>query len=280
MNWFFKQKNKKKNNVNKPANKDLYLFHEPFLYFIVDKTVKEKHLVKIIQSKARFLFKTEDFFYCFKKIKNKYWIFIAPAGTWDLNEQKISWQEGSYPLLLHLKEGKYLIKGEKIFYHVDIDDQSLKIVINAAPIKGYREVTEKDLLPPKWKLKWNLNKKSFLWVNYFLMFVIFIGIIINLFLGFNIIQNGQKITRLVNKQSITKVILVHPPKGNFYKIVEEINQVGKDIRGLAYIKKAEFSKGELQLILECIEKGCIIPDKRAKANMHKSDEFEINIKIN
>ena len=197
------------------------------------------------------------------------------AVDWD-NDKKITYLAGQFPLLLHLKNGRYAIKGDNIYYNIDLRDDDIKIVIYPTALDGYKEVEDQDRLPPntKLRLKWSLEKKSYYFVPAIMSIIIFFLIATNVAIKNDIVKMKREIDNLtfqMYKNKKVEYILPNLPQPNLNFIVNRIDVVVKAIKDVAYIRKVSVNNGKLTFKIECFDSICYVPlaDAQKQGNGYK-----------
>ena len=247
-------------------NTEKYVFAEPFIVFSV-VGVSERKLKKIAETKALYYFNTKDFYYAYKKVAKDRWIVLCAVNSnWD-NDEVVKDLEGKYPLLLHLKEGMYGIRGERVVYNVTVSEDDITVKIYNFMLDDYKEPKKEDILPPSSKFFWSLKGKNFGKVILYLIILnVFSFLIFNYSLSMrkssiNALRKAYKTPVKINKQ-----VQYQRVKDNVAKIFGIVNEVSNKIQGAFYITKFEYKDGKAIFRLACVRGNCLPPFPSAKAD--------------
>ncbi len=255
-----KKEGSSQKNSNAQYDIKKYVFVEPFIVFNVIG-VKEKKLRKIAETKALYYFNTKDFYYAYKKIGKDKWIVLCAVNSdWD-NKDVVKDIEGKYPLLLHLKEGKYGIRGERVVYNVIVSEEDISVKIYNFMLEDYREPRKEDILPPSSKFIWSLKRKNFEKV---ILYLIVLNIFSLLVFGFSLSLRKSGIEALKSAYKtpvkITKRIRYQYVKSNVMDVFSIVNEVSNKIQGIFYITKFKYDKnGRVIFKLACVKNKCLPP---------------------
>ena len=210
-------------------------------------------------------FRTREYFYTYRRWKGGWLCYAQKANSSLEDTENVDWVEGSFPLLLHLKDGKYFIRGKSCTYNVDLTGKECRVTISPAPLDGFREVTESDLMAPRAKLRYSLSRKEFgfVLVTLGLLAVALIGVCF--LLAVKTHRLSREIEREAARRKVVFMSRIKRKSVPLFWIIREIESVARAVKGVAYIKKVCLnSRGTLSFTIECTNGQCFVPLKGAE----------------
>ena len=248
-----------------------FVFAEPFLLFSVKK-ISEKALKRLLFLKAEQLLNTKDFFYVYRRWKDGFLCLVIKADqSWNETDNVI-FCEHKYPLLLHLKDGKYTLQGKSCFYNVDLTSDAPVVKVSVSPLDGFKAVEEDDLIPEQFPLKYSLRKKEYASVFIAFSFICVLLLFLSCYLGISLHTLSKKATDLARRR---KVLFVSDKKMlSPFSVVKKINEIADSLGETAYISQIRLGKKSVVFTLKCTEKDCFVPVKEAE----KVDPFTYILK--
>lgn len=255
-----KAKRDKKKETHESYKLKKYVFTEPFTVFTVIGSNVNK-VKKVAETKALFYFNTKDFYYTLKKIdKQKWLVYCATNTTWD-DKELIKGIDGKYPLIMHLKEGKYGIRGKRAVYNIEVEKDGIVIKILNFIMEGYKEPTNDDLLPPTYKLIWSLKGKNFGTNILYLIVVNVLSVFLFLSSVTMVKTSSNELHQALAKPfNIQHRIVSESVRSNVSDVFGLINRIANKIQGEFYISKFNFNqKGEATFRFVCLREKCLSP---------------------
>ena len=273
----FKIKQKTEDSTPSSENdKSVFIFSEPFYIFDLKGSFSERKIKDIAKQKAQFLLKTTDFFYAFRKTGSGSYRILLIAGQNRSGHHLFL--KGQFPLLLHLKPGRYLIRGQNIIYNVDLSDEAVDVTVHEAPLEGFREPTRDDWLTPEIPLRWSLDSRDLKIFRYATAAAAALMIVGNIFLLGQIKERRQELTAILHQQSAQTARVVVDrsgiPSSNLLPILERIDGLGRRIRSVAYLNKVTATATQVKCTVRCFEKDCFIPVAQA-LRTKRPGEFQV-----
>lgn len=241
------------------SSKPDFRFREPFLLFVVKGNLSIKQLKKIIASKTQYYLNTKDYFYGYRKLGDNWLVLSIKATDWD-NDNVFHGLQDSHPLLLHLKPGKYAVRGKNCIYNVNLTDDTVSVLVGKRAEDGYRAPNNNDYLSPSVKLAWSLQRPEYhtvITIMSMMALLSFVLLMANAFFWYKGSSNLASLKAHVARKTVVKMPAI--PSENLEYLIDTVNRVGARIRGLAFIKKAFSKNGQIHMDLKCIEGNCILP---------------------
>lgn len=240
-----------------------FIFSEPFLLFSVRGIKKQSHLRRLIHTKALLAFGKREYFYAYRKWKRGYLCYVQAKGPDD--GESIVWAEGSCPLVLHLKDGKYAVDGKTSTYNIDLSGDDCTVIVSNYALDGFRSVKEGDFIPPSVKLRYSQSRREYTFVLFVLSFICLFLLFSNAALFSKISELHSEIRSEMARRKVLYISEKKPHGISLFRVIKEISAVAEEVRGRAFISRAALGKkGEIVFTLRCIKEGCVIPIKGAE----------------